>query len=179
VIFHALGPTIYRFVTAFILLAQFAAGLSSQTVLIRILYSFSRDDNISLSKVWKYVSPKYDTPIYSIFLASGATLLLCFFAAFLPAITSISTLGIYFSYAIVLGAGLLNRDKIIKNRGPFNLGKYSYIIHTISFFWALFVTGIMIIPPIGNSGKTFVVFLIVLLIYYMFIMRKSIDTKFE
>ncbi len=179
VIFNALGPTMYKFVTAFILLAQFAAGLSSQTVLIRILYSFSRDDNISLSKVWKYVSPRYDTPIYSIFLASGATFLLCIFAAFLPAITSISTLGIYFSYAIVLAAGLLNRNKIIQNRGPFNLGKYSFLIHIISFLWALFVTGIMIIPPIGNSGRTFIIILIVLIIYYMFVMRKSINTKIE
>ncbi len=175
VIRYALGPTIYKFVTIFILLAQFAAGLSSQTVLVRILYSFSRDGNIPLSKVWKQVSPKYDTPVYSVFLASIATFLLCIFASFLPYITSISTVGIYFSYAIVLGTALLNRDKIEMNQGPFHLGRYSKFVHSVSLLWALFVTAIMVIPPIGHSGNVFLYCTLALIAYYIFVMRKHLN----
>jgi len=176
VISTALGPTIYKFVTAFVLLAQFTAGLSSQTVLIRILYAFSRDGGIPLSGLWKHVSSKYDTPVYSVFLASGCTILLCALAPFLPAITSLSTMGIYFSYAITLGAAKLNWRKIEVNRGPFHLGKFSKPIQTVSLLWAMFVTGIMVIPPIGHNGPVFLAIVVFLTANYLLVMRKKLHS---
>ncbi|ATW25334.1 amino acid permease [Candidatus Formimonas warabiya] len=177
VIQNALGPTIYRFVTAFVLLAQFAAGLSSQTVLIRILYAFSRDGGIPLSQIWKYVSPKYDTPVYSVFLASGSTILLCGLAAFLPTITSLSTMGIYFSYVITLGAARLSWKKIESNRGRFHLGRFSKLIQTVSLIWAIFVTAIMVIPPIGHNGAVFMLMTIFITANYFLVMRRTIKSE--
>ena len=179
VIRSALGPTIYKFVTAIILLAQFTAGLSSQTVLVRILYSFSRDGGIPLSQAWKYVSPKYDTPVYSVFLATGATVLLILFAAFLPAITSLSTVGIYFSYAITLGAAILNRQKIRTQRGPFHLGRFGTVVQTVSLVWALFITAIMVVPPIGKIGRIFVITVVIAIVYYVLVMRKSLNFEYR
>lgn len=176
VIETALGPTIYRFVTVFVLLAQFTAGLSSQTVLIRILYAFARDGGIPFSNAWKYVSPRYDTPVYSVFLASGCTILLCTLASFLPVITSLSTMGIYFSYVITLGAAWLNRKKIEAQRGRFHLGRFSKGVHTVSLIWALFVTAIMVIPPIGQNGLAFLLIAGVITTGYVLVMRKNLQT---
>jgi len=175
VIRQALGPTISRFIILFVLLAQFAAGLSSQTVLIRILYGFSRDRGIPLSHIWKRVAYKYDTPIYSVFLASFATIILCTAAKFLPEITSLSTMGIYFSYVITLGTALLNRRKIQEKRGPFHLGRFSCIVQAISFLWAVFVTAIMVIPPVGHQAFTFVIVSMFFSGYYFLVMRESIN----
>ncbi|MEL7566293.1 MAG: amino acid permease [Dehalobacterium sp.] len=177
VIKSALGSTIYRFVTFFVLLAQFTAGLSSQTVLIRILYAFSRDGGIPFSSVWKYVSPKHDTPIYSVFLASTCTIILCSMASYLQVITSLSTMGIYFSYVITLGAAHFNRRKMESNRGPFYLGRMSRVVQTISLIWALFVTAIMVIPPIGQNGLVFLASIGVVTTGYLLVMRKKLSLE--
>lgn len=175
VIKSALGSTMYRFVTIFILLAQFTAGLSSQTVLIRILYAFSRDGGIPFSATWKYVSPRYDTPIYSVFLAGACTIFLCSRASYLPIITSLSTMGIYFSYVITLGAAQFSWEKLNCHRGPFNLGFMSRTVQIVSLTWALFVTAIMVIPPIGQNGIIFLVTTGVITISYLLVMRKKIN----
>jgi len=177
VIKSALGPTIYRFVTIFVLLAQFTAGLSSQTVLIRILYAFARDDCIPFSKVWKYVSPRFDTPVYSVFLASGCTVLLCGLASFLPAITSLSTIGIYFSYVITLGAARLHWKKVEFQKRHFRLGRLSKVVQGISFIWALFVTAIMVVPPLGQSGMIFLVLSGLFALGYFMFMRKNLKME--
>ena len=175
VVLYTLGPTLYKFVMAFVLLANFTAGLSSQTVLIRILYAFARDGGIPYSATWKYVSPVYDTPLYSVFLASGATLLLCILGPVLPEITSLSTIGLYFSYAITMGAAILNRDKIAKNRGPFHLGKFSRPIQVVSFIWTIFITATMVILPDGNNSLIFGSFLMFLIISYLFFYRRDLN----
>lgn len=144
VIRQTTGPTIYKFIMGFILMAQFAAGLSSQTVLIRILYSFSRDDGLPLSKLWRRVSSRYDTPIYSVFLAATLTFLLSLLTRNLYFITSLSTMGMYLSYVITLGAAIWGYQKIEENYGSFYLGKFGTSIRLISFFWALFIVGFII-----------------------------------
>ena len=144
VIRQTTGPTIYKFIMGFILMAQFAAGLSSQTVLIRILYSFSRDDGLPLSKLWRRVSSRHDTPIYSVFLAGGLTFLLSLLTRNLYFITSLSTMGMYLSYVITLGAAIWGHQKIKENFGAFYLGKFGSSIRLISFIWALFIVGFII-----------------------------------
>jgi amino acid transporter len=155
VIYQGLGEVVGRFVTAFILIAQFTAGLSSQAVLVRVLYSFSRDEGLPFSGRLKKVSRRYGTPVNSIVAAVSFTLLLCFFRPVLSTITSISTMGLYFSYAIVLGAAVFNHQKIRNNQGPFHLGRWSFPLQTISFVWAGFISAIMIIPPFGENAAIF------------------------
>ena len=150
VIQQTTGPTIYRFIMGFILMAQFAAGLSSQTVLIRILYSFSRDNGLPLSKIWRRVSSKYDTPIYSVILAGAVTFLLSLLTRNLYFIASLSTMGMYFSYVITLGAAIWGHQKIKENYGSFYLGKFGTSIRLISFFWALFIVGFIILLSLGK-----------------------------
>ncbi len=151
VIQQTTGPTIYKFIMGFILMAQFAAGLSSQTVLIRILYSFSRDDGLPLSKLWRRVSSRYDTPVYSVFLAATVTFLLSLLTRNLYFITSLSTMGIYLSHVITLGAAIWGHQKIIENYGSFYLGKWGTSIRLISFLWALFIVGFSILLFFGRT----------------------------
>jgi len=147
------GPTIYKFIMGFILMAQFAAGLSSQTVLIRILYSFSRDNGLPFSKLWRRVSSRYDTPVYSVFLAGTVTFLLILLSHNLYFIASISTMGMYLSYVITLGVAILGHQKINENYGSFYLGKFGASIRLISFLWTLFIVGFIIFLSFGKMER--------------------------
>lgn len=174
VIRNSLGVTIYKFVTLFILLAQFTAGLSSQTVLTRILYSFSRDRGLPFSHIWRHVSPKFNTPVNSVLLASVTTFFICVFASSVQMIASLSTLGLYFSYAITIGIAILQRDKIERNHGPFHLGKFRLPVQVVSLLWTVFITGVVVLPPVGQSGKVFVLTAICITFYYFTVMRKKL-----
>ncbi|TGE35048.1 amino acid permease [Desulfosporosinus fructosivorans] len=153
VIQQAIGHTMFEFIMSFILMAQFAAGLSSQTVLIRILYSFSRDQGLPLSKTWRRVSSRYDTPIYSVFLAATLTFILILLTRNLYFIASLSTMGIYSSYVITLGTAIWGHRKIKENYGSFYLGKLGGSIRLISFLWALFIVGFIILFFFGKAGR--------------------------
>lgn len=174
VIRNALGPTIYKFITIFILLAQFTAGLSSQTVLTRILYSFSRDRGLPFAHIWKHVSAKYKTPVYSVLLAGVAAFLLCVLASSLKLITALSTLGLYFSYAITIGVAILQRKKIEHKKGPFYLGRFGLPVQIVSLLWTIFITVIMTAPPIGPGGKIFIVTVVTMTVYYFAVARKHL-----
>jgi len=179
VIRTALGDTVYKFITVFILLAQFTAGLSSQTVSIRILYAFSRDRGLPFSHLWKYVSPKYSTPVYSVFLISIATFVICVFASSLQVITSLSTVGLYFAYAITMAVAIMQRKKIHLNHGPFHLGGLRLPVQVVSLLWTVFITVIMVVPPFGRSGKAFLAAAVVINVYYFAVMRRSLGEEFK
>ena len=179
VIRTVLGTTIYKFITIFILLAQFTAGLSSQTVTIRIIYSFSRDKGMPFSHLWKNVSSKYSTPVYSVLLISGAAFLLCVFAPSLYMITSLSTIGLYFAYAITMAVAIFERRKLQANHGPFHLGKFRFPVQVISLLWTIFITLIMVVPPIGQIGKVFLLATVFITFYYFTVMRKQLGAEFK
>lgn len=174
----SLGDTVFTFVTAFILVAQFTAGLSSQAVLVRILYSFSRDGGIPCSGWLKQVSLRYGTPVNSILAAGAFTLFLCIFQPVLSAITSLSTMGLYFSYAIVLGAATLNHRKISAAHGPFFLHRWSFPVLLTSFIWAAFISVIMIMPAFGNNLIAFLLIFGVTSAYY-FLVKKMPDINID
>ncbi len=153
VIRQAIGPTMFKFIMGFILMAQFAAGLSSQTVLIRILYSLSRDQGLPISKFWRRVSPRYDTPVHSVFLAGTLTFLLSLLMRNLYFIASLSSMGIYLSYVLTLGTAIWGHQKIEENYGSFYLGKFGSSIRLISFLWALFIVGFMIFLSFGKAER--------------------------
>ncbi len=179
VIRNALNVTIYKFVMLFVLLAQFTAGLSSQAVSVRIIYAFSRDNGLPFSRIWKKVSPKYNTPVYSVILTSSASGLVCMLGSSLPMISSLSTLGLYFSYAITLGIALTQRKKIKHKHGPFHLGRFSMPVQAIGLLWTVFVTAIMVVPPIGQHGKVFIATLSIITIYYLGVMRKYLGSEYN
>ncbi|HZP85099.1 MAG TPA: amino acid permease, partial [Chthonomonadaceae bacterium] len=113
---QALGTTYGSMVVWIMTLAQWFCGLSCITSTSRMIFAFSRDNGMPLSSVWANVSRRYRTPAAAVWLATILAFLLpCLifalvalfpnsldFGSLYPAVTGISTIGLYLSYGLPL-----------------------------------------------------------------------------
>ncbi|BDA43078.1 Amino-acid permease BAT1 [Coccomyxa sp. Obi] len=130
------------------LIAMFFCGASSVTSNSRMLWSFSRDGAVPGWQLWSAVNPLTKTPINAvIFMCTLAFILglpmLNSVAAFF-AVTSISVIGLYISYAIPIFIRLLNNKAF--EPGPFNLGMAGIVISWIAVIWVCFITVVFVLP---------------------------------
>lgn len=186
-----LGSTMAKFLSVILIMAQFNCGLAAQTVTVRILYAFSRNNGLPFSKIFKIVSEPTGTPIFSILLCGIIQLVTCLGVSLLtvtpsigivpadalPIITSISTIGIYMSYAIVMIFSIKKRRKIRRDKGCFYLGKSGIVLNLVTLLWTSIIALIMLFFLNSNVTKTFLGVILILIIYYMVKMRN--DLKLE
>ncbi|MDF2677899.1 MAG: amino acid transporter [Bacillota bacterium] len=181
IIITTLGHTVGKFISIILVLAMFSCGLASHTVTARIIYAFSRKNGLPFSAIWKSIPENYDVPIFSILICSAIEILLSFIILIisskqgnaLPLITSLSTAGIYMSYAIVMISAISKRRQINKDKGNFHLGKFGLIFNIVSLIWAVTITGIMIV----FYAKMFYIIILILIIYYFVYMKKILMHK--
>lgn len=188
-----MGPTVSKFVSMIIVMAMFTCGLAAQTVTVRIIYAISRNNGLPFSKIWKNVQKLNAMPIYSIALCSIFEILLILAVLFsegenslraipmktLPKITSLSTVGIYLSYGIVLLCALRNRKKIETDHGVFSMRKIGYGINVVAFIWSIAVVCTMLMYY--NTGVTmvYVALLVAFGLYYWFYMKNQLEFRYE
>jgi amino acid transporter len=198
VIGNVLGPTLSRFFGLILIMAMLACGLASQTVTIRIVYAFSRDNGFPYSNLWKIIHRKYGTPVFSALLCAALETVLILLLGLislllglfhlqsqadlgrgLPTITSLSTVGIYFSYTIVTGCALLKRDKIKSERVEFQTGKFGYAVNIVSFLWAITISVVILFYCNLTTTIFFMIFVVSLALCYLFYMRKVLEYEYR
>jgi amino acid transporter len=71
------------------------------------------------------------------------------------AVTSIATIGLYIAYGIPILLRLLQGEKF--QRGPWHLGRWSYIVGWVAVAWIVFIAILFILPQAspGNTLQTF------------------------
>jgi amino acid transporter len=175
----AFGRTILWVVTA----AMWFCGLSCITSTSRMIFAFSRDNGMPLSCVWKKVSRKHRTPAAAVWLSASLALLLpCLilavvamrpkqldFSKLYPAVTGISTIGLYLSYGIPLFLKLRAiRQGVWRTsaNGPWNLGQWSVPVNLIALAWIGFITVLFVLPPNELTGFIFGGTLLALVTFY-------------
>jgi len=130
--------------------AQFYCGMSSVTANSRMIYAFSRDGAIPGSKYWHKVNKRTRTPTNSIWLATVAAFILGVPYLWSPvayaAITSIAVIGLYVAYAIPVFLRLRAGESF--QRGPWHLGRWSYVIGWITVVWVVFITILFTLPQV-------------------------------
>ncbi len=128
--------------------AQFYCGMSSVTANSRMIYAFARDGAIPGSPFWHKINKRTRTPTNSIWLAAVAAFILGVPYLWSPtayfAITSIAVIGLYIAYAIPVYLRLRAGESF--QRGPWHLGRYSYVIGWITVVWVLFITVLFTLP---------------------------------
>src|SRR5215475_5321505 len=149
--------------------AQLFCGMSSVTANSRMIYAFSRDGALPGSSIWHRVNKRTRTPTNAIWLAAGFAFLLGLpylknYTAY-AAVTSIAVIGLYIAY--VMPTYLRLRQGESFERGPWHLGRWSYVIGWIAVIWVAFITILFMLPaasPIrfGNFNYTVVAVLVVL-----------------
>jgi amino acid permease (GABA permease) len=139
--------------------AQFYCGMSSVTANSRMIYAFSRDGAVPGSQFWHRINPRTRTPTNSIWFAAVGALILGLPYLWNPvaygAITSIAVIGLYIAYGIPILLRLLAGDKF--KRGPWHLGRWSYIVGWIAVIWIVAITILFVLPQYapGNTVATF------------------------
>src|SRR3989442_1575330 len=148
------GTTI--FLMLIIMGAQFFCGMASVTANSRMIYAFSRDGAVPGSKFWHKINKRTRTPTNSIWLAVVAAWLLVAPAYWKGsvvayfAVTSIAVIGLYIAYVIPTFLRLLAGNKF--QPGPWNLGRWSYLVGWIAVIWVVFICIMLMMPQFSPGG---------------------------
>ena len=82
--------------------------------------------------------------------------------------TSISVIGLYFSYTIPVFLALRARlANGAGERGPWHLGRFSSIVNGIAILWVAFISVILSLPDHGRAGKTIGAVTVLLVLWYV------------
>jgi amino acid permease (GABA permease) len=147
----AVGTTGGKLLLLIAIGAQLFCGMSSVTANSRMIYAFSRDGALPGSNVWHKVNKRTRTPTNAIWLAAGFAFVLGLpylwnYAAY-AAVTSIAVIGLYIAY--VLPTYLRLRQGASFQRGPWHLGRWSYIVGWTAVTWVVIITILFMLPQLG------------------------------
>jgi amino acid transporter len=144
----AIGDTGAKLLLLVAIGAQLFCGMSSVTANSRMIYAFSRDGALPGSLFWHRVNKRTRTPTNAIWLAAAGALILAlpylWNGAAYAAVTSIAVIGLYIAY--VLPTFLRLRQGESFKRGPWHLGRWSYLIGWIAVIWVVFITILFMLP---------------------------------
>jgi amino acid transporter len=151
----ALGERVGAVFTALAAMAMWFCGLSAVTWSSRTIYAFARDNGMPGSVLWKRVSAKHLTPAPAVWLSVVIAVAATLSAGAYAVVTSISVIGLYFSYIIPVYLAWRARGTAAETpRGPWHLGRYGSAINLVAVVWVLFITVILSIPDNMRAGKT-------------------------
>jgi amino acid transporter len=165
----AAGTATGKFLLLVVIGAQLFCGMSSVTANSRMIYAFSRDGALPGSRIWHQVNHRTRTPTNAIWLAAAGALILglpyLWNGTAYAAVTSIAVIGLYIAY--VLPTFLRLRQGESFQRGPWHLGRYSYVVGWIAVVWVAFITILFMLPTVspihwGNFNYTVVAVAVVL-----------------
>jgi amino acid transporter len=167
ILVNALGARAGSLFSWLAAIAMWFCGLSAVTWSSRVTWAFARDEGLPLSKLWKQVSHKHATPVYTIWLCVVAAFAAAIYSGAYAVVTSISTIGLYLSYIIpvVLLVAARNKGQNIE-RGPWHLGNYSFFINVIAIVWVVFLCIVLSIPDNQRTGKTLLAVTLLLGLWY-------------
>jgi len=159
----ALGERAGSLFSALAAMAMWFCGLSAVTWSSRVIWAFARDEGLPAAGLWKRVSHTHSTPVYAIWLCVIAAFLGAAYSKAYPVVTSISTIGLYISYVIPVFLHL-RAGKI--ERGPWHLGGYSKAINVAAVLWVIFLSVILSLADIVNTGASILAVTIALALWY-------------
>ncbi|MCG3161261.1 MAG: hypothetical protein JMDDDDMK_02412 [Acidobacteria bacterium] len=143
-------------------MAMWFCGLSAVTWSSRVIWAFARDEGLPASSLWKQVSHKHSTPVYTIWLCAIAAFLGAVYSGAYAVVTAISTIGLYISYVIPvflhLRAGKLER-------GPWSLGRYSRALNVAAVLWVVFLSVILCLAD-ARTWKSILAVTVLLGLWY-------------
>jgi amino acid transporter len=165
----AIGGTGAKLLLLIAIGAQLFCGMSSVTANSRMIYAFSRDGALPGSNIWHQVNKRTRTPTNAIWLAAGGALILglpyLWNSTAYAAVTSIAVIGLYIAYVIPTYLRLRQGENF--KRGPWHLGRWSYVVGWIAVVWVAFITILFMLPTVspihwGNFNYTVVAVVVVL-----------------
>jgi amino acid transporter len=164
----ALGARAGTLFTALAAMAMWFCGLSAVTWISRTLYAFARDNGLPGSAVWRRVSARHQTPAPAIWISVVIAFFATISAGTYAVVTSISVIGLYFSYIIpvYLAWRARGRGQDVP-RGPWHLGRFGPAINLVAMLWVVFISFVLSIPDGMRAGKTIAAVTLLLAAWYL------------
>jgi amino acid transporter len=120
------------------------------------------------SSLWKRVSRRHATPAAAIWLCVVVAFVATLSSGTYAVVTSISVIGLYFSYIIPVYLAWRRRGTAsAAPRGPWHLGRLGSAINVVAILWVIFITVILSVPDNMRAGKTVAGLTIVLGVWYV------------
>ena len=164
----ALGIRAGALFTALAAMAMWFCGLSAVTWSSRTIYAFARDGGLPGSALWRSVSTTYMAPAPAIWLSVLIAVVATLSVGAYAIVTSISVIGLYFSYIIPVYLAWRARGTPGEApRGPWHLGRYGRTINLIALLWVVFISVILSIPDGMRAGKTMMALTLLLAAWYL------------
>ena len=102
----AFGGWAHKPFLAIVVTSFIACGIAVQGATVRVVYSYSRDGMLPLSRVWAAVSNRSGSPVYAVLLVATLSSLAFLYANVLSVLTGLATGGYYLGFAFPV-VGLL------------------------------------------------------------------------
>jgi amino acid permease (GABA permease) len=146
----AIGATGGKLLLVIVVVAQLFCGMSSVTANSRMIYAFSRDGALPGSSFWHRVNKRTRTPTNAIWLAAAGAFILGLpylwnYTAY-AAVTSIAVIGLYIAYVLPTYLRLRRGGRF--QRGPWHLGRWSYVIGWTAVIWVGIITILFMLPQV-------------------------------
>lgn len=143
--------------TALTIISSFFMGCSCMLAASRVTYAYARDGFFPLSRYWKIVNKKTQTPINAVWvnLFIGQLLLLLQFAGdtAIGAIFSVGGISGFVSFTMPTLLKITYANKSFK-RGPWHLGRWSRPIGFVSVAFVTVMIPILCFPPVRGDDLT-------------------------
>jgi amino acid permease (GABA permease) len=156
ILLDAIGATGAKLLLLIVIGAQLFCGMSSVTANSRMIYAFSRDGALPASNIWHRVNKRTRTPTNAIWLAAAGAFILglpyLWNSAAYAAVTSIAVIGLYVAY--VMPTFLRLRQGEGFQRGPWHLGRWSYVVGWIAVTWVAIICILFILPVYSPISRT-------------------------
>ncbi|KIM41293.1 hypothetical protein M413DRAFT_145922 [Hebeloma cylindrosporum] len=160
--FDAVGQKLALMCITVIALAQFMAAVTAFTASSRLFYALARDNGVPMKRHFMFLN-RFQAPLLGVWLSVLiGSLISCAYIASVIAFNAILS-----SAAISVMLGYLQPVIIrvfwpsaMKERGPFNLGKWSRIINVASFSFIVFICVLFVLPttrPVTRSNMNYAV----------------------
>src|SRR5437773_12025437 len=137
------------------------------------MHACPRDAEPPGSTLCRRVSRRHPTPAPSIWVSALAAFAATISSGTYAVVTSVSVIGLYFSYIIpVYLAWRLRGGPQEAARGPWHLGRFGSAINLIAMLWVVFIAVILSIPDGMRAGKTIAGLTVLLGVWYVIVERR-------
>lgn len=141
-----LGNGIANVFMVLVFIAIYACGLINLAAVSRLSWSMARDDVLPASAYLKKVSERSRVPYNAIISATVISILFTLVAKAEAIITSVSSVAVYTSYALIIIAGLINKTQIRGATEGFSLRRWYKPISYVAIAWIIIMDIALTVP---------------------------------
>lgn len=137
------------------IIAGFAMGQGCMIAASRVTYAYARDECFPLSRHWRHVNARTQTPVNAVWInaAIGILLLCLIFGGDLAigAIFSIGACAAFVSFTVPIAIRVFFVGDRFR-RGPWNLGRFSIPVGTVGLLFVLLMVPVLCLPSVVGEN---------------------------